>query len=58
MIYDVNKRILIKDTGKEFELTETEHKFIMCFKNDDFVTKEELIKNIYGYYDRCCFERY
>lgn len=47
MIYSIDKKILLKDTGEKYELTYLESKFLECFKESDTVLYSEIAKNMY-----------
>ena len=47
MIYSIDKKILIKDTGEKIELTYLESKLLESFKDENIVTYDKLAENLY-----------
>lgn len=48
MIYDINKKVLLKGKRKTYNLTDLESKFLESFKDSNTVLYSELTKNMYG----------
>lgn len=48
-VYQTRNHRLVLEDGKEIELTNNEHKFLLGLSSGNLITFEELSKLIYGY---------
>lgn len=51
MTYDTKRRILHTGVREKVELSQIEHKILICLSSGNAVTHEEISKYLYGVYD-------